>query len=204
MSFTDTAVLATAWLKQPALGQRQARTLLVGAATLAIRHRFGGWSFMLEAHSTTVTDNPAETILWLAEDLATKPSRLVPWRAEDIVIPSMIAAAETAGDGLAGIKLLREFERAYTREVEDAAQPFGTKATSFDAIAHEHGLPFIAMSRRDLEEAHRTGNHGAIREHLAARVKATWQLWLRNRPDSEALIAETETWLATPDAQVKL
>lgn len=205
MTFTDTTALATAWLNQPAFGQRPARTLLVGAATLAVRHRFNGWSFQLEAHSSTVTDNPAETILWLAEDLAARPSRLLLWRAEDIVVPSLIAAAETARDGLAGTKFLRELERTFTGEVEDVAQAFGsTKAASFDAIAHEHGLPFIAMSRSGLEEAHRIGNHGTIREHLASRVKATWRLWLRSRPDGEALIAATDAWLATPDAQVKL
>ena len=86
MSFIDTTVLATAWLNQPALGQHPARTLLVGAATLAARQRFSGWSFQLEAHSTTVTDNPAETILWLAEDLAARPSRLLLWRATRTVL----------------------------------------------------------------------------------------------------------------------
>lgn len=204
MSFIDTTVLATAWLTPPALGQRPARTLLVGAATLTVRNRFSGFSFMLETHSTTVTDNPAETILWLAEDLAARTSRLLMWRAEDIVVPSLIAAAETARDGLTGAKLLRELERAFTREVEDVAQAFGgTQARSFDALAHQHGLPFIPMARGDLEDAHRLGNHGAIREHLAARVKATWRLWLHGRPD-EILLAATDAWLATPDAQVRL
>ena len=205
MLFIDTAILATACLTQPKLGQTPARTLLVGAATLTVRRRFAGWSFQLEAHSTTITDNTGETMLWLAEDLAARPSRLLLWRAEDIVIPSLIGAGETAREGLTGAKLLRELEGAFTREVEDVAHAFGgTKATSFDAIAHDHGLPFVQMTRRDLTEAHRTGNHGAIRAHLTARVKATWQLWLHDRPDGEGLSDATAAWLATADAEVRL
>lgn len=205
MPFIDTAVLATAWLTQPKLGRTPARTLLVGAATLTVRRRFDRWGFQLEAHSTTVTDNPAETLVWLAEDLAARPSRLLLWRAEDILVPSLIAAAETACDGLAGAKLLRALGGAFIREIDDVAQSFGgTKATSFDAIAHDHGLPFVQMTRRDLAEAHRTGNHGAIRAHLTARVKAMWQLWLKDCPDGEGLSEATAAWLATADAQVRL
>ena len=46
-------------------------------------------------------------------------------------------------------------------------------------------------------------SHGAIRQHLAARVKATWQLWLKGREDGDALIAATDAWLTTPDAEVR-
>ncbi|MGY4396695.1 hypothetical protein ACVWZA_001880 [Sphingomonas sp. UYAg733] len=201
----DTVVLATSWIHQTALRERPPRTLLVGAATLTLRYRFGGAGFDLAAHSTTVTDDPAETMSWLADSLHGPPARLLLWRAEDIVVPSLIAAAETARDTMAAAKMLRELDRVFTGEVIDVAETYGgINATSFDAIAHGAGTPVIPMTRADLAEAHRTGNHGAIREHLAARVKAIWQLWLASREDTETLIAATDAWLATPDAQVRL
>lgn len=80
----------------------------------------------------------------------------------------------------------------------------GSTVTSFDAVAHGAGLPFVPMTRTALAEAHRLGNHAAIREHLAARAKATWRLWLNRREDTESLIAATEAWIATPDAEVRL
>jgi hypothetical protein len=202
---TDTVILATSWIHQSALGERPARTLLVGAAILTIRYRFGRLGFDLAAHSTTVTDGPAETILWLADAFHIPPERLLLWRAEDIVVPSLIAAAETARDTIAAARMLRELDLVFTGEVIDVADAYGgTGATSFDAIAHANGIPFVPMTRADLAEAHRTGHHGAIREHLAARVKATWRLWLASREDAESLIAATDAWVATPDAQVRL
>lgn len=202
---SDTVVLATAWIHQPALGDRPARTLLVGAATLTFRYRFGSAGFELAAHSTTVTDDPAETIQWLADSFHIPPARLLLWRAEDIVVPSLIAVAETARDTLAAAKLLRELDLVFTGDVIDVADTYGgSSATSFDAVAQGADVPFVPMNRADLSEYHRTGCHGAIREHLAARVKAIWQLWLAAREDTETLTALTEAWLATPDAQVCL
>lgn len=202
---TDTVILATSWIHQPALGDRPARTLLVGAATLTVRYRFGTLGFGLAAHSTTVTDDPAETISWLADAFHIPPGRLLLWRAEDIVVPSLIAAADTARDTIAAAKLLRELDLVFTGEVIDVAEAYGgVSATSFDAIADVASIPIVPMTRSDLAEAHRTGCHGDIREHLAARVKAIWQLWLASREGTETLIAATEAWLATPDAQVRL
>ncbi len=202
---TDTVVLATSWIHQPALGERPPRTLLVGAATLTFRYRFGGAGFDLAAHSTTVTDDPAETISWLADSFHVPPAPLLLWRAEDIVVPSLIAAAETARDTMTAARMLRELDLVFTGEVIDVAETYGgINATSFDAIAHGAGIPVISMTRADLAEAHRTGCHGAIREHLAARVKAIWRLWLANRDDTETLTAMTEAWLVTPDAEVRL
>lgn len=202
---TATVVLATSWLQQPASGISPARTLLVGAATLTSRYRFGRVGFDLAAHSTTATDDPVESMSWLAEALHIPPARLLLWRAENIVVPSLIAAAETARDTIAAAKMLRELDLAFTGEVIDVAETYGgSSAKSFDAVAHWADVPFVPMTRADLEEAHRTGCHGAIREHLAARVKATWQLWLASQKDAEPLIAATEAWLATPDAQVTL
>lgn len=202
---TDTIVLATSWLQQPAWGECPARTLLVGAATLTCRYRFGSVGFDLAAHSTTVTDNPVETMSWLADAFHIPPARLLLWRAENIVVPSLIAAGETARDAIAAAKMLRELDLAFTGEVVDVADTYGgSSAKSFDAVAHWADVPFVPMTRADLEEAHRTGCHGAIREHLAARVKATWQLWLASQKDVEPLIAATEAWLATPNAQVTL
>lgn len=202
---TDTAVLATSWIQQSALGERPACTLMVGAALLTCRYRFGRLGFDLAAHSTTVTDDPAETILWLTDAFHIPPERLLLWRGEDIVVPSLIAAAETARDTIAAARMLRELDLVFTGEVIDVADAYGgTSATSFDAIAHAGGIPFLPMTRADLAESHRTGHHGAIREHLAARVKATWRLWLNSRDDAGSLIAATEAWLATPDAKVRL
>ncbi|PZU56408.1 MAG: hypothetical protein DI547_16615 [Sphingobium sp.] len=202
---TDTAILATAWIHQSALGQRPARTLLVGAAKLSIRYRFGSLGFDLQAHSTTITDDPAETICWLAEALHVPPERLLLWRAEDIVVPSLIAAAESARDLMAGARMLRELDLAFTGEVIDVSEVHGgAAATSFDAIAHRYGIPVVPMVKADLAEAHRTGCHGAIRKQLAARAIATWRLWLAGQADAESLIEKTEAWLATPDAEVRL
>lgn len=202
-SFTDTVVLATSWLNQPALGDRPARTLLAGASTLAISLRFGRLSFHLQAHSSTVTDDPADTMRWLVERLPAG-GQLLLWRAEDIVVPSMIAAADTARDQMTAARLLRALERAFTGEVVDVAEPHGgARAKSFDAIAHRHGMPFIPMTREQLGEAHRTGCHGAIREHLAGRVKAMWRLWLADQLAAEGLQLMTEQWLDGAQAELK-
>jgi hypothetical protein len=201
---TDTVVCATAWIHQQPLAHRPTRTLLVGAATLTIRYRFGSLGFDLAAHSTTVTDDPAETMAWLTEQLHIPPERLLLWRGEDIAVPSLIAACETARDTIAAAKLLRELNLTLTGEVIDVAEIYGgAKATSFDAVAHAASLPFVPMTRAELAEAHRTGHHSAIREHLAARVKATWRLWLNSRQDCESLIAATEAWASTSDAEVR-
>jgi hypothetical protein len=201
---TDTVILATAWIHQPALSTRPARTLLVGAATLTVRYRFGTLGFDLEAHSTTVTDDPHETMTWLAERLHVPPERLLLWRAEDIVVPSLISACETASDTMAAARLLRELKLTFEGDVIDVAEGYGGHAaTSFDAVAHSAGLSFLPMTRADLAEAHRTGCHGAIRDHLAARGKATWRLWLDGREDSAALITATDAWMSTPDAEMR-
>lgn len=201
---TDTVILATAWIHQPALSARPERTLLVGAAMLRVRYHFGSLGFDLAVHSTTVTDDPAETMTWLAERLHVPPERLLLWRAEDIVLPSLISACETARDTMAAARLLRELKLTFEGDVIDVAQAYGgASATSFDAVAHAAGVPFVSMSRTDLAEAHRTGCHGAIREHLAARVTATWRLWLNGRESGDSLIAATDAWMIMPDAEVR-
>lgn len=201
----DTLILATSWIPQFAFGERPARTLLVGAAVLRVRSSFGSFGFDIAANSATVTDDPAETISWLADTFTNPPARLLLWRAEDIVVPSLIAAAETARDTIAAARMLRALELAFTGEVIDVAEGYGgASAKSFDAIAHGAGIAFAPMTRADLAEAHRTGNHGDIREHLAARAKAIWQLWLAGQEEAETLIAATDAWLASPDAQVRL
>ncbi|WP_375380926.1 hypothetical protein [uncultured Sphingomonas sp.] len=204
-TFTDTIALATCWLNKPASNDRLACTLLVGAATLVVSRRFGQLAFDLQAHSSTVTDNPAGTIAWLAERLPVEPGRLLLWRAEDIVVPSLLAAAETARDMLAGARLLRSMQHAFADEVVDVAESHGGRqARSFDAVAHRHGLPFIAMTDDQLGDAHRTGCHGAIRDYLAGRAKAIWQLWLQTRADGEAPRVMTEAWLESPEAELRL
>lgn len=196
MSFYDYSVLATSWINQRALGKKPARTLLVGAAILHIRHRFGGWSFDVQAHSTSVTDNPADTMMWLAERLW-HTSKLLLWRAEDIVVPSLIAAADTAADVTAAAQLLRRLDHAFGGELIDVALLHGgSGATSFDQVAHAHGVAFVPMSKNDLAEAHRTGDHGWMRQHLSARATGTWRLWLSRQSDVEELDAATLAWIA--------
>ena len=202
---TDTVALSTAWIHQPACGKAPARTLLVGAAVLSVRYHFGTQAFDLATHSTTVTDNPVETMTWLAERLHVPPTRLLLWRAEDIVVPSLISACETARDTLTAARLLRELELTLDGELIDVAESYGGRqATSFDAVSHEAGLPFKPMSKELLHEAHRTGCHGAIRAHLASRAMGTWRLWLKSRDDADALIAATDAWVATSPAEVRL
>lgn len=202
---TDAVALSTAWIHQPARGKAPARTLLVGAATLTIRFHFGTLAFDLAAHSTTITDSPVETMTWLAERLHVPPNRLLLWRAEDIVVPSLISACETTRDTLAGARLLRELELTLGGEVVDVADCYGgASATSFDAVSHDAGLPFRPMSKSLLHEAHRTSCHGAIRTHLVSRAIGTWRLWLKSRDDDDALIAATDAWVATLPAQVRL
>jgi hypothetical protein len=200
----DTVALSTAWIHQPARGKRPARTLLVGAAMLTCRFTFGTLGFDLAAHSTTVTDDPAETMAWLADRLHLPPERLLLWRAEDIVLPSLISACETARDAMAGAKLLRELDLTLSGEVIDVADSYGgDRATSFDAVSHSANLPFRPMSGELLHHSHRTGCHGAIRTHLASRAIGTWRLWLKTREDAGSLIAATDAWVATPDAKVR-
>lgn len=202
---TDTVILATAWIHQPALSTRPARTLLVGAATLTVRYRFGSLAFDLEAHSTTVTDDPCESMIWLAERLHVPPERLLLWRAEDIVVPSLISACGTARDTIAAARLLRELKLTFDGEVIDVAESYGgARATAFDAVAHAQDLSFVPMAPGVLSEAHRCGQHGAIRRHLASRAINTWRLWLRTRQDAEALIVATDAWVSTPCAEVRL
>ena len=202
---TDTVALSTAWIHQPAYGKASARTLLVGAASLTASYRFGTLAFDLATHSTCVTDDPAETMGWLAERLHVPPARLLLWRAEDIVVPSLISACETARNTLTAARLLRELDLTFGGEVIDVADNYGAgRATSFDAVSHGVGLPFRPMSKDLLHEAHRTGCHHAIRTHLASRALGTWRLWLKSRDDAEALITATDAWIATPDAQVRL
>ena len=202
---TDTVSLSTAWINQVALGARPARTLLVGAALLTCSYRFGSLAFDIAAHSTTVTDDPAETIVWLAERLHIPPGRVLLWRAADIVVPSLIAAAETARDTMSGARLLRELNLTFDGEVIDVADTYGgARATSFDAVSHAAGLPFQPMTATLLSESHRLGNHGAIRRHLALRAIGTWRLWLQNRNDAQPLIAATDAWITTPEAEVRM
>ena len=193
--FDDTVVLATSWLNQDQLGSHPARTLLVGAAVLAVRERFGSWSFDLQLDSTTVTDDPAHTMRWLTEALP-QGARLLLWRAENIVVPSLIAAASSA-DTMTAAKLLRRLDAAFAGDVIDIAAPHGgVRATSFDAIAHAAGLPFVALPQRELADTFTAMNHGNIRDHLGSRVKAMWRLWLKGQPDAMVLTAATVAWLA--------
>lgn len=202
---TDTVTLATAWIHQPALSKRPARTLLVGAATLKVRYRFGSLGFDLDAHSTCVTDDPCETMAWLADALNVPPERLLLWRAEDIVVPSLISACETARDTIAAARLLRELKLTFEGEVIDVAESYGgARATAFDAVAHAQDFNFVPMAPSVLGEAHRCGHHGAIRRHLASRVINTWRLWLKTRQDVESLITATDAWALTPCEEVRL
>lgn len=201
----DTIAISTAWIHQRACRDRPSRTLLVGASILTCSDRFGSAAFDLAAHSTTVTDDPAETMAWLAERLEVAPARLLLWRAEDIVVPSLISACETARNTMTAARLLRALDRIFEGEVIDVAEQIGgPKASSFDAVMHSAGLPFSTLAKGDLHHAHSTGCHADIREHLAARAVSTFRLWLRGQEEAEDLIAATDAWVATPNAEVRL
>lgn len=201
----NTIAISTAWIHQRACRDRPARTLLVGASILTCSDRFGSAAFDLASHSTTVTDDPAETMAWLAERLYVAPARLLLWRAEDIVVPSLISACETARDTMTAARLLRALDRAFEGAVIDLAEQHGgSKASSFDAVMHSAKLPFRSMAKADLHHAHSTGCHADIREHLAARAISTFRLWLQSQDEVGNLIAATEAWVATPDAEVRL
>ena len=201
MPFNDTAALAIAWLDQPQLGARPQQTFLVGAAVLLVRERFRRLSFDLRCHSTVAGEDQADTVRWLADALGSG-SRLLLWRAEDIAVPALIAAAETTEETVAGAKLLRSLDRAFTGEVVDVAETYGgTRAVSFDAVAHEYNVPFVPLTPVDLAEAYRIGRHGTIRDHLAARAIATWRLWALEQPEADALAAATTAWLAARQEQ---
>ena len=202
---TDTIAISTAWIHQRACRDRPARTLLVGASILTCSDRFGSAAFDLAAHSTTVTDDPAETMAWLAERLEVAPARLLLWRAEDIVVPSLISACESARDTMTAARLLRALDHAFEGEVIDVAEQHGgSKASSFDAVMHSAGLPFSPLAKGDLHHAHSTGCHADIRDHLSVRAISTFRLWLQSQEEAEDLIAATDAWAATPNAGVRL
>jgi hypothetical protein len=181
-------VLATAYLTRPQLGRTPARTLLVGAAVLHVEERFSAPAVHLDAHSTLVTDNPADTLAWLAGELWEGDRTLLLWRAEDIVVPSLIAAAEDSPDAAIAAQFLRRLERSLTGRVIDVAELFGgAKATSLDAILHKEGLPFRPMTRNALDEAYRTSCHGDVLDHLKLRALGLWRLWARRQSNAEAL-----------------
>lgn len=181
-------VLATAYLTKPKIGRVAAKTLLIGAAVLHVEERFGAPAVHLDAHTTLATDNPADTLGWLAGELWEGHRTLMLWRAEDIVVPSLIAAADDAPDAAIAAQFLRRLERSLTGRVIDVAEYFGgSKATSLDAVLHEEGLPFRPMTRQALDEAYRTSCHGDVLEHLKLRVLGLWRLWARRQQNAEAL-----------------
>lgn len=200
---TDTIALSTAWIHQRAYGERPAHTLLVGASILTCSHRFGSAAFDLAAHSTTVTDNPADTMAWLTERLEVMPAQLLLWRAADIVVPSLISACETTRDTMTAARLLRALDRIFDGEVIDVAEQHGgSTARSFDAVMDAAGLPFKPMSKADLHCAHSTGCHGDIREHLAMRATSTFRLWLHGQDGAADLIADIDAWVATSNPEL--
>lgn len=196
-------VLSIAALKMPALGRRAATTLLVGAALLRIQHRFGAPAFDLKVHASLVGDNPADTMRWLANELPGQGALLL-WRAEDVVVPALVSAASTAVDTTVAAAMLRSLDRALEDEVIDVAVPYGgALATSFDRVAHGHGLPFVPMHRDALAEAHATFNYGAVHDHLRTRAVATWQLHLTNVEDNSVLRDATIRWITNEPVGVE-
>lgn len=181
-------VLATACLTKPKLGRTPARTSLIGAAALHVEERFAAPAVRIDAHTTLVTDSPADTLGWLAGELGEGNRTLLLWRAEDIVVPSLIAAAEDAPDPVIGAQLLRRLERSLTGRVIDVADHFGgSKATSLDAVLHQEALPFRPMTRNAMDEAYRTSCHGDVLEYLKLRALGLFRLWARQQPNGEEL-----------------
>lgn len=189
-------VLATTYINQPELGRRPACTLLIGAAVLQVTERFGSWAFNLDAHSSLATDNRGDTLLWLTSHLRGGAARLMLWRAEDIAVPSLVAAAETTTDLVIAAQFLREFERCFGNDIIDVADVFGgARATSLVTVFNEAGLAYKPMTAAALDEAWRTSNHGKVRDHLRLRALGVWQLWARRQPNAGNLEQATLAWL---------
>lgn len=176
-------VLTTAYINAPRLGAVPPRTLLVGACVIHIDNGFGRIAADLKAHSSLVTDDPGATLKWLTQELTRDERRLLVWRAECIVVPSLIAAAKDLADLPSAAKFLQALVAALDRGLIDVAEPFGgARATSLDAILSKEGCPFRPMSKAAMSEAYRTTCHGDVREHLRLRALGLWRLWSRHQP----------------------
>lgn len=195
-------VLSIAALKQPTLGRKPATTLLIGASLLRVQSRFGEPAFDLTVHASLVGDNASDTMKWVADELPTYGTLLL-WRAEDLVVPALVSAAETASDAVVAAAMLRTLDRALGGNVVDVAGPHGgARATSFDRVAHEHGFPFKPMSGAQLAEAHRTFCYLDVFDHLRTRALTTWLLHLAHVGD-EALQEATSRWLGDETAKAE-
>lgn len=196
MTFDDTVVLSTAWINQPALRSLDTRTLLVGASLVHVRPRSERWQLDQQTRSIARCDSGAGVMRWLGERLLGNP-RLLIWRGETILVPSLVAAADSATDVTAARLMLRQLDRLFAGEVIDVSRRYGSPgARSFDAVAHKHALPFVTMSQQDLEAAYQRGDAGVIDRHVATRALTTWRLWARLQADAEALAAVTTASVA--------
>lgn len=197
------SVLSIAYVQRPTPGRVPLTTLLVGATVLDVAADPSGWTFDLDAHISLAGDGGHATLRWIAERAWSPDRSLVLWRAGDIVVPALIAAAESCTDASLAAEMLRTVELLLTGPVIDVADLFGgARAISFDAVAHDHHVPFEPMSKTDLEAAWRVADHGRVRGHLAARASGTVGLWLKHQDEPE-LRAAFEAWLGQQNGEVR-
>lgn len=193
-------VISSTYVAQAALGKRPARTWLAGVALLTAREQWGKWQLNVQIGVALVGDNVWDVPLWLSKNLKT-PTTLVGWRLDDIVVPSLIAAADTCGDPAIARECLRSLEGALTDEVVDlAATQGGAGAPRLCAAAEAVGVPVPSLSGAGLDEIWRTGCLADMRDHVSARALSLWLMFLADpaRADEEMRKA-TAAWIDTLD-----
>jgi hypothetical protein len=196
-------VLSIAYVQRPTPGRVPLTTLLAGATVLDVAANPTGWTFDLDAHTSLAGDDEHATMRWIAERAWTPDRPLLLWRAGDIVVPALIAAAESCTDASLAAEMLRTIERLLTGPVIDVADLFGgAAAISFDAVAHDHHVPFEPMSKTDLEAAWHVADHDRVRRHLAARASGTFGLWLKHQ-DQPELRAAFEAGLGQQNGEAR-
>jgi hypothetical protein len=192
---TQYSVLSISHVQRRGMGSVPAMTVLAGAAVFQASYVNELWSFELETHSTLSTDEPGDTLAWLTERPWNPAAPLLLWRAGDIVLPALIAAAEDCPKADLGLRALLGVERLLTGTLVDVADLYGgAAATSFDAVAHANGVSFLPLTKTELNNAWHSGNHGLVRQHLAARAAATLRLWLMKQNDQTELASALAAW----------
>lgn len=192
---TQYSVLSISYVQRRAMGSVPATTVLAGSAVLHASRDDKRWRFELETHSTLATDECGDTLAWLSERQWNPAAPLLLWRAGDIVMPALIASAETCSNASLGLQALRGVERMLTGTLIDVADLYGgAGATSFDAVAHANSVSFTPLTKAELDDAWHNGNHGLVRQHLGARAAATLRLGLLKQNDQNELARAFTAW----------
>lgn len=193
-------VISSTYLQQPAMGKRPARTWLAGMALLHVDERWGKWSFDIRSSAALAGDNIWDVPLWAAQELRA-PATLVGWRLDDIVVPSLIAAADTCGDPAIAREFLRALENTFTGDIVDlAASQGGAGASRLCAAAEAMGVPVPSLSGARLDEIWHSGCLADMRDHVSARAVALWLMLLADPERADDAMREaTAAWIQTLD-----